>query len=258
MIESTTILGRTRNYGDTIVAFRRPVQPLVSLSAPIPDEDVKDIHEELDDLLKIRFANSTGRRTRASYLIQRRYAWRGYTTTPLEDDPSMRVTLSAFDKEHTVATITVGLDSPEGMYVAGLYADEVAKIRGAGKKLCEFTKLAVAETVRSNPVLGAIFHIALIYAINIHRCTDLLIEVNPRHVNFYRRMLGFTKVGVERLDPRVHAPAVLMHLGLQHCAREIARLGGRRDLGRVERSFYPYFFPPEEAVNIERRLRDRS
>src|SRR5258708_38572659 len=166
MIESTTILGRTRNYGDTIVALRRLVPPLVPLSAPIPDDGLKDTHEELDDLLKIRFANSTGRRTRASYLIQRRYAWRGYTTTPLEDDPSMRVTLSAFDKEHTVATITVGLDSPEGMFVAGLYADEVAKIRGAGKKLCEFTKLAVAETVPPNPVLGAIFHIALIYAIN--------------------------------------------------------------------------------------------
>ena len=258
MIESTTILGRTRKYGDTIVAFRRPVEPLKALSTPIPDDDLKDAHEELDDLLKIRLANSEGRRSRASYLIQRRYAWRGYSTAPLEDDPSVQVTLSAFDKEHTVATITVGLDSPEGMYVAGLYADEVEKIRSEGRKLCEFTKLAVAETVRSNPVLGAIFHIACIYAINIHRCTDVLIEVNPRHVNFYRRMLGFSKVGAERLDPRVHAPAVLLRLDLQHCAKEIARLGGRRDLGRVERSFYPYFFPPQEAVNIEQRLRDRS
>lgn len=258
MIESTTILGRTRRYGDTIVAFRRPLEPMTSLSTPMPDEDVKDVHEELDDLLKIRLANSAGRRSRASYLIQRRYAWRGYATAPLDDDPSVRVTLSAFDKEHTVATITVGLDSPDGMYVAGLYADEVAKIRGEGKKLCEFTKLAVAETVRSNAVLGAIFHIAVIYAITIHQCTDALIEVNPRHVNFYRRMLGFAKVGGERIDPRVHAPAVLLRLDAAHCSREIERLGGRRDLGRSERSFYPYFFPQAEAINIERRLRDRS
>ena len=258
MIESTTILGRTRKYGDTIVAFRRPVEPLNALSTPIPDEDLNDIQVEVDDLLKIRLANSAGRRSRASYLIQRRYAWRGYSTPPLEDDPSVQVTLSAFDKEHTVATMTVGLDSPQGMYVAGLYADEVAKIRGEGRKLCEFTKLAVAETVRSNPVLGAIFHIAFIYAINIHRCTDLLIEVAPRHVNFYRRMLGFSRVCAERFDSRVHSPAVLLRLDLQHCANEIARVGGCRDLGRVERSFYPYCFPPEEAVNIEQRLRDRG
>ena len=258
MIESTTILGRTRKYGDTIVAFRRPAEPLKALSTPLPEEDAKDIHEELDDLLKIRLANSAGRRSRASYLIQRRYAWRGYSTAPLDDDPSVRVTLSAFDKEHTVATITVGLDSPDGMYVAGLYADEVAKLRGEGRKLCEFTKLAVAETVRSNPVLGAIFHIACIHAIKIHHCTEVLIEVNPRHVNFYRRMLGFEKIGVERLDPRVHAPAVLLRLDAVHASQEIVRLGGRRDLGRVERSFYPYFFTPEEAINIEQRLRDRS
>jgi hypothetical protein len=31
MIESTTILGRTRKYGDTIVAFRRPLEPLTAL-----------------------------------------------------------------------------------------------------------------------------------------------------------------------------------------------------------------------------------
>jgi len=258
MIENTTILGRTRKAGDTIVAFRRPKEPLTSLSGPTPDEDVKDMHEELDDLLKIRLANSTGRRTRASYLIQRRYAWRGYATPPLEDDPSVRVTFAAFEREHTVATLTVGLDSPEGMYVGELYGDEIEKIRSQGRRLCEFTKLAVAETVRSNPVLGAIFHIACIYAINIRKCTDVLIEVNPRHVNFYRRMLGFSKVGPERLDPRVHAPAVLLRLDLDHCAKEIGRLGGRRELGRVERSFYPYFFSPEEAINIERRLRDRS
>src|SRR6266851_6895450 len=127
MIESTTILGRTRKYGDTIVAFRRPVEPLTAMSIPIPDEDLKDIREEVDDLLKIRLANTTGRRSRASYLIQRRYAWRGYSAAPLEDDPSVQVTLSAFDKEHTVATITVGLDSPQGMYVGGA-------LRGRGRE----------------------------------------------------------------------------------------------------------------------------
>jgi hypothetical protein len=84
MIESTTILGRTRKYGDTIVAFGRSSQALTSLSTPIPDDDLKDIHEELDDLLKIRLANSAGRRTRASYLIQRRYSVSGRLMTAEE------------------------------------------------------------------------------------------------------------------------------------------------------------------------------
>ena len=36
-----------------------------------------------------------------------------------------------------------------------------------------------------------LFHIAYIFARRMHDRTDLLIEVNPRHVRFYERMLGF-------------------------------------------------------------------
>jgi len=93
------------------------------------------------------------------------------------------------------------------------------------------------------------------YVLNLHQCTDVLIEVNPRHVKFYQRMLGFKRVGAERLDPEVNAPAVLLRLDLDHCAAEIRRLGGRRHAGEGERSFYPYFFAPDEAAQIVGRLR---
>ena len=69
---------------------------------------------------------------------------------------------------------------------------EVRQLQAQGRKLCEFTKLAVDESVRSQAILGAIFHVACIYVINLHRCTDVLIEVNPRHVRFYERMLGLS------------------------------------------------------------------
>ena len=109
--------------------------------------------------------------------------------------------------------------------------------------------------MRSHTVLGAIFHVACLYVINLHRCTDALIEVNPRHVRFYERMLGFKRFGEQRLDPAVGAPAVLMRLDLAHCAREIERLGGRRRSAEGERSFYPYFFGPDDARQILARLR---
>ena len=129
------------------------------------------------------------------------------------------------------------------------------QLRAEGRKLCEFTKLAVDESVRSQAILGAIFHVACIYVINLHRCTDVLIEVNPRHVRFYERMLGFRRAAEERLDPVVNAPAVLMRLDLAHCASEIARLGGQRRSRGRERSFYPYFFAPRDAERIVGRLR---
>ncbi|MFL6665510.1 MAG: hypothetical protein ACJ8G7_25345, partial [Rhizobacter sp.] len=68
-------------------------------------------------------------------------------------------------------------------------------------------------------------------------------------------MLGFMPVAGQRMDPVVGAPAVLLRLDLQHCASEISRLGGRRHEDAGKRSFYPYFFAPDEAARIVNRLR---
>lgn len=220
-----------------------------------PPDEVAAAADEFHNRFKIRLANSASRLGRASSLVQRRYAWRGYSSAPLEHTTPGRVTLSASVEDATVATITAGVDNDDGMYVSRLYPEEIGALRAEGRKLCEFTKLAVDESVRSHAVLGAIFHVACMYVINLHHCTDVLVEVNPRHVRFYQRMLGFKRAAGERLDPAVNAPAVLLRLDLDHCAREIARLGGRRGCGESERSFYPYFFAPDEAARIVGRLR---
>jgi hypothetical protein len=154
-----------------------------------------------------------------------------------------------------MATITVGVDSPFGLGVEALYPDEVKALRAAGLRLCEFTRLAVEHMVHSKAVLAAIFHIAYIYAHRIRGCTDLLIEVNPRHVRFYRSMLGFEVYGQERVDPRVSAPAVLLRLELAHAEAEIARLGGHAELADHVRLLYPLFFSSKEEQGIEGRLR---
>ena len=217
--------------------------------------DIAHSLDEFDNPFRIRVADQGASRSSASSLIQRRYAWRGYSASPLEGHTGGRVTLSACADQDTLATITAALDSDEGLYVSRLYPEEVGALRAEGRKLCEFTKLAVDESVRGHAVLGAIFHVACIYVTNLHRCSDVLIEVNPRHVRFYERMLGFSRVAEERLDPVVNAPAVLMRLDLAHSASEIARLGGRRGGKGRERSFYPYFFAPHEAETIISRLR---
>ena len=212
-----------------------------------------DASDEFDNPFHITVAVDDERRGTASSLLERRYAWRGYAIEPLREATRDRITLSACTADTTIATITAKVDNDIGIGVGDLYPDEVQALRDAGRKLCEFTRLAVDDAVRSQTVLGAIFHVACIYVIDLHRCTDVLIEVNPRHVRFYERMLGFTRLGAERIDPRVGAPAVLLRLDLEHCASEIARLGGLRREAR-ERSFYPFFFDAGEAANIFRRL----
>jgi hypothetical protein len=241
-----------RDSGDTIIAIARSSN-LKPLALDLGEVGVAGCVE--DAQFKIRLANTEGRRSVASYLIKRRYAWRGYSVSNITTNLANRITLAAFDHEQAVATISVAVDSPYGLAVEALYPHEIRTLRTTGLQLCEFTKLAVENMVRSKAVLAAIFHIAYIYAHRIRGCTDLLIEVNPRHVRFYRSMLGFEQYGQQRIDPRVSAPAVLLRLELQHAEAEIARLGGHAELADELRLLYPLFFSSQEEQGIEKRLR---
>ena len=238
--------------GDTVIAIPKPqnLSPLIHDLEQLPEG------ERLEEAqFKIRLANTEGRRATASYLVERRYAWRGYQSAPMTKPAPNLITLAAFDNDRTIATISVGTDSPDGLAVEQLYPTEVAALRSPDVRLCEFTKLAIEASVRSKPVLAALFHIAYIHARRINRCTDLVVEVNPRHVAFYERMLGFCVCGGEKIDSRVGAPAVLLQLELAHAERQIAEVGGHPELAATRRSLYPYFFAPAEEVAIERRLR---
>ena len=246
------VSSRATSGGDTIISIRRSrkLQTLVHDLGESPAGESTQNNE-----IKIRLANTGGLRSKASYLIRTRYAWRGYKVSGFSSNRANRITVAAFDADRPIATITVGVDSSAGLAVESLYPAEVKTLRASGCSLCEFTKLAVDNMVRSKAVLAAIFHLAYIYAHRMRQCTDLLIEVNPRHVKFYETMLGFTIYGEERVDPRVNAPALLLRLDLSHAKAEIARLGGHAELASEIRLLYPYFFSPQEEKGIEGRLR---
>jgi hypothetical protein len=207
-------------------------------------------------LFKIRAADSNGHRSSASILINKMYATRGYTTTglPAEGAPN-RITLMACEHHETIGTMTVGFDSDNGLLVDELFQEQVDGLRERGRRVCEFTKLAIDSSVKSKRVLASLFHTAYIYAHRVHGFQDLLIEVNPRHVRFYERMLGFVVTGPERMNPRVNAPAVLLALDFAHAHAQIARFGGKPHLAESERSLYPYFFSVGEEAGIVGRLR---
>ncbi len=240
-------------HGDTIISLPPHRHPMKALC--LGDGDREGARELTQKLFKIRFADSEGRRQSASFLVQRRYAWRGYRVdAPSALQPS-RITLSAYDGDNVIATITVGFDAGNELFVNALFGNEVGSLRARGGKVCEFTKLAIEEAIKSKAVIAALFHTAYIHARRIYSCTDLVVEVNPRHVLFYQRMLGFTVLGATRADPRVEAPATLLHLDLKHAETEIGKLGGKRALAAQGRSLYPYFFSPEDEAGIEQRLR---
>ena len=181
------------------------------------------------------------------------YGWRGYMTSPLHDDPDT-ITLVASRGEDPIATITIGFDSEAGLNAEALYPDKVAALRTSGARLCEFTRFAADRAEQSLELLAMMFHVAFLQARHSYGSTHIVAEVNPRHAQFYSRMLGFQVCGPQRHCARVDAPAMLLQLPLDYGEQQIARYGGRPELARKIRSLYPMSFSESEAKHITSRL----
>lgn len=202
----------------------------------------------------IRVADTEEGRNRASMLINKMYAWRGYQGTHRLDDNPNQITLSAVERGEVFGTVTLGVDSPMGILADEVFKDHIDAFRARGARVCEISKLAFDPTVRSKSALGSLFHILYIYATHMYRCTDAFIEINPRHRRYYENMLGFRTQSGVRLNPRVNAPAHLLWLSLDYMGEQIERLGGAHDRHDGERSLYPYFFSKREELGIADRL----
>ena len=100
--------------------------------------------------------------------------------------PSPRTT-----KARLSGTVSLRLDSLAGLAADALYRVEVDALRFDGRRVCEFTRLAVDTARLSQPVLAGLFHTVYLFAQRIRNFDFVVIEVNPRHVGFYRRSLGF-------------------------------------------------------------------
>jgi hypothetical protein len=206
------------------------------------------------DSYGIRLTDTAEGRNSASLLINKMYAWRGYAGThQVVDDPN-RITLTATDHGKVVGTLTIGMDAAVGLAADQVFREELDEMRERGARLCEFTKLAFDPSVKSKASLANLFHLAVIYARDIHQRTDIVIEVNPRHRRFYQQMLGFEQLGDMKTSPRVNAPAYLLSVGLDFVTEQIKQYGGTFDEHATARSFYPWFFSPREEEGIINRL----
>ena len=206
---------------------------------------------------KVKSADTTERRSRVNSLLKDRYGWRGYQQVSLPTDPTVnRFTLTAVEDDVVIGTITVSFDSAAVRLGADeAFASEVASLRAQGRKVCEFTKLAIDPVVGTKRVLATLFHVAYIVAHRIRGFDMLIIEVNPRHVRYYERMLGCQVLADERMNKAVNAPAVLLGAEFGYIKSQIGEFAGQPELAAHERSLYPFALSlREEAVVISKML----
>lgn len=214
---------------------------------PQPAEPVRS------QVFNVRLASNAGRQDAAGVLLRRMYAWRGYALDPAARQDGGRVTFYAETDGELVGTMSLALDLHGRLPADENFGDCLAPLRLAGRRLCEPSRLAIDKGM-SKRVFAALIHISYLYAHRLRRFSDYVIEVNPRHVAFYQRMLGFSDFGGERDCSRVGAPAVLLRLPLDVMGEQIRRWGGSFEAAGAERSFYPYFFPLREEAGITARL----
>ena len=233
------------------------VAPLLGRRSPSFAEDTLSgpLEPESPRMFRIRSADSYVYRHAADSLLKERYAWRGYHAVSLPTDQTTnRITLSAAEGDETIGTITVALDGPEGLSAEDAFPDVMNDLRSQGVRVCEFTKLAIDPDSGSKRVLAALFHVAYIVAHRLRNYDVLVMEVNPRHVRYYQRMLGARVIGEQRLNRFVNAPAVLLSIPFDYIREQIEIHGGEGDHAVEERSLYPFAFSQREEAGIVARL----
>jgi hypothetical protein len=204
-----------------------------------------------DTAIEIELADTTDRREDACSLINRRYAWRGYGSHHALPAHRASATFTASDVSRVLGTVTLVVDSDAGLAADKIFADELDPFRQTqGRKICELSRLAFETGLPSKPLLAALF----IYGYHHHRCTDLFIEVNPRHRRFYEAMLGFKPIGTPRTNASVGAPSQLMWLEISSIRRRIDAAMGDLSSDATPRSLYSLFFSPDDALELADEL----
>ena len=208
----------------------------------------------------ICLANTQKQKKAAKELIGKMYSWRNYPSDNILQENPRLTTFIAYDEEGRLSgTITVGLDAPEGLFADEVYQEELESLRTPGRRVCEFIGLAIAPEIRSQKVLGALFHVAMIYASKMFNHTDVVFEVSPRHGRFYEKMLGMKRVASGRICPRVNTASVLFTSEFAYGESQIKKVHRESPeesdtLSSRDRSLYRHFFNGFEEAGIVRRF----
>jgi hypothetical protein len=162
--------------------------------------------------IRVKFASRQEEFEQAFRLLTANYQARGYDTssperfrfTPYHVLPDT-TTVVALDGDQVVATLSLVPDTRLlGLPMEGIYGEEIERLRGEGRRLAEWTSLAGQDlsTREFIPVFTAMIRLTIQH--HLRNGGDAwVMTVNPRHSNYYRRVLGFVPLGPRRTYPAV-------------------------------------------------------
>ncbi|HET8579184.1 MAG TPA: hypothetical protein VFO18_18960 [Methylomirabilota bacterium] len=164
-------------------------------------------------------------------LIHDQYVARGYATPhpsgwrlSLHNALSTTRVFIARAAQRVIATLTLITESPLGLPMGEIYADELDTLHNEERRFGEVSALAIDPEYRQlgMAILLRLIRMMVLYASELARLTDLCIAVNPRHVALYRNAFQFEVIGPLKPYGKVNgasAVALRFDLGLVKALR---------------------------------------
>jgi hypothetical protein len=162
--------------------------------------------------IEVKLASEQDEWEQAFELLAANYRARGYEApgakpfrfTPYHVLPDTILIVAKHD-DRVAATLSLVPDtSLLGLPLESIYAVEVAKLRREGRRIAE--AISLADTELSIREFVQVFKAMIKLAMQFHVAQGgdtWVITVNPRHRNFYQKVLGFAPLGPCRTYPAV-------------------------------------------------------
>jgi UDP:flavonoid glycosyltransferase YjiC (YdhE family) len=203
----------------------------------------------------IKLANTLEEREAAYRLAYKVYLDKGYVKeNPYgwlvkdHDANPETATLIVQDKEkNVVGSITMIFDGKHSIPAKSIYYNEILALKAKNEKIVEISRLVIDNNHRNaKEILVILFNYLYIYSSHVKKYTCLTIEVNPRHREFYRLLLGFDVIGKEKPCPNVlNAPAILLCSSLDPKINTVLKQRCESP-EKKSRSAVSYFVKPEQ------------
>lgn len=159
-------------------------------------------------------------------------------------------------QKNTVGSLTMIFDNYKGLPADKIYREELNLLRNSNERLVEISRLVISPNYRnSKEILVLLFNYMAIYATRIRKTSNIIIEVNPRHKEYYKSILCFEELGKEKPCPQVKgAPAVLLNLPARKYQAETIRCMNSQLLNKKERTLYPFFVKTDQEPLVAQYL----
>ncbi len=180
----------------------------------------------------VRLAAGIEDRLRAWALAYRVYLEKEYARPndqrlwySLHDALPEALTVMIEKNSELIGAVTVVPDSPLGLPADEIFPAETAAMRRGGSRLAEAVSL-VQENLSERAgllVVAKLCELTCLVAQRLLGASDLVITVNPRHEDYYRRMMLFGRWGEEAACTKVSgAPAVFLALNFADMNAHVA------------------------------------